>query len=342
MKTKNWFLYVKTITAFILCFSINSLKAETIPESLSCTPTPHKTGLTETRTSYFNQSIISEVKKIHNDRSIIPTLGQDGSYITSFFCIANELNLNKESLLIGTRLLNNALKQCEIIDDSVINQILTPLPLFLEKHFDEETKKDADRRQLERDIERAMTINITDNLEQFTATPQRIISTLATEIATLSFAKATEQQKILDEQETRERLRQTTLKLVETILSKQIWNRHTYESIWPSVMTTAHSIYQLANHKVINHMDDLDDLYWSLTHRFCFYLDLVGSSLPVSLYNNIEEELKQGTVFFVEMGEQDEGIKTKKEFLMDALMSAKTKALAFAKSGIFTDHQPCE
>lgn len=340
MKTKNAFLQIKKTAILLLSFCINLLHAEGNFNHLEFGSGTHKNNVPESRTAYFNQSIIGEVKKIHNDRSIVPTLAQDGTYIHSFFQIASELNLNKENVLVGTRLLNNALKQCEFIDDSVIHQIMHPLPGFLEKYFDEESKKEREQLELEQQIKNAMTINISSNLEDFIKNPEHIINKTATEIATMSFAKATEQQRALDEHDTQERLRQNVLKLIENILSKQLYNRHAPESIWPSVMKTAHDIYKLAVHKTIKDSDDLDDCYWTLTHRFCWFLDFVGSSLPVSFYKEIEEELNDGTVFFVELGEADEGIKTKKEFLTEAVAQAKVKAIAFTQHGIFTDHQP--
>ena len=341
MKAKTSYSLLKTAGFLIfLQLQLPLLQADQSMAALQFPSGTHQSIEPDSRTAYFNQSIIGEVKKIHNDRSIIPTLAQDGRYISSFFQVASELNLNKENVLVGTRLLNNALKQCEFIDDSVIHQIMHPLPMFLEKYFDEEAKREQEKAELVEQIRRVMTINFSTNPEDFIRRPEDIIASTAAEIATMAFAKAAEQQRIANEHETRERLRKNVLQLIENILSKQMYNRHAPEGIWQSVMKTAHDIYQLAVHKTINDSDDLDDCYWTLTHRFCWFLDFVGSSLPVSFYNDIEDDLREGTVFFVELGEVDEGIKTKKQFLQEAVMQAKIKALAFTKQGILSDHEP--
>jgi hypothetical protein len=83
-------------------------------------------------------------------------------------------------------------------------------------------------------------------------------------------------------------------------------------------------------------MDDLDDILWSLMHRFCYFLELTGSVLPLEFYGEIEHDLTNNLVFFLETKEQDEGIITKKETLAQALLQAKTKAYAYEKMGLLT------
>ena len=127
------------------------------------------------------------------------------------------------------------------------------------------------------------------------------------------------------------------IRFFETTLSKIIWNPNMYEGIWQSVLSIANGLQNLGLRGILDHMDDLDDLHWSLTYRFCFFLDLAGSHLPLEFFDEVENDLDSNVVFFLEMQEQDEGIKTKKEFITDALLKAKTKALAFERHGIFTD-----
>ena len=110
-----------------------------------------------------------------------------------------------------------------------------------------------------------------------------------------------------------------------------------YQGIWESVLRIANGLQLLGVHGILDHMDDLDDLLWSLVHRFSFFLDLAGSSLPVSFYEEIESDLAAKVVFFLEAQEQDETIKTKKTILLEALIKAKAKAIAFEQKGIFTD-----
>ncbi len=84
-------------------------------------------------------------------------------------------------------------------------------------------------------------------------------------------------------------------------------------------------------------MDDLDDLLWSLTHAFTRNLELFGAHLPIEFYDEIESDLTN-EVTFLENAEQDDGIKTKKETIIDALVSAKAQAFAYRSQGILPSY----
>jgi hypothetical protein len=288
------------------------------------------------RTDCFNESVINQVKSLYNNNNI-QQIAHDGNEVCTFFQLASEFNLGKGALLEGTRLLKNYLKRTEIIYDSVVNQILSPLPHFLKKYFDEEAKREDEKIQLEQEILQAMKINITDNLTNFMTDPNTILSSLASKIATMTFVKAEEQQKKVEAAEMQLHLRKTIKEFIDILLSKEIWTNFAPETIWPSVMKTAYYIRQLAVYKVIDLSDDLDDLYQTLTTRFCYYLSFAGATLPVSFYEGLEEELRHENIEFLEIEEEVNGIKSKKEFFLEAIMLAKMKAVAYEKSGIIAN-----
>ena len=60
-------------------------------------------------------------------------------------------------------------------------------------------------------------------------------------------------------------------------------------------------------------------------------------TLSTAVVESIEEDLKNNVVFFLEVEEQDEGIKSKKEMIADAIVKAKAKAIALEQNGLFTD-----
>jgi hypothetical protein len=83
-------------------------------------------------------------------------------------------------------------------------------------------------------------------------------------------------------------------------------------------------------------MDHLDDMIWSLVHRFCWFLKQFGSALPVSFFTDIEHDINKHLVFFLESSELDECIKSKRDTLIEAVTEAKAKSLALQR-GILTD-----
>jgi len=279
---------------------------------------------------------------VYNKRGYAHMLSQDGTHIVDFLDLSNELSLDTTTVYVCFRLFHNKIKACELIDDTVILQILKPLPSLVERIFDngEEEQQRADLSFVRKYTEDLMLSKFTDNLPEFQREPDVFLSNLSDEIA-LSVKKEFDRleksvKKNSEKQEIRERLRQTIIRFFETIISRAVWNTQTHEGIWDSFISIANNLQLLGAHLIIDHMDDLDDLLWSLIHRFCFFLDLTGSSLPVEFYEEIEADLEHKVVYFLEAQEQDEGIKGKKETLMEGLVQGKTKAIAFQRGII--DH----
>jgi hypothetical protein len=236
------------------------------------------------------------------------------------------------------RLFYNKLKACELIDDTMLNQVLPHFPKHFDRFFyskDEDAKK-INLAFIKKNLESILLTKITEKLPEFQTQPDSFTQLLANEIISFIKNETDRVERELQKFESRERLRQIIIRFLELSLNKLIWNPKTPESIWQSFLTLANNLQILGAYGVINHMDDLDDFLWSLVHRFCYFLDLTGSVLPLELYEEIEHDLQNGLIFFLEAQEQDFGIKTKKEILAATLLHAKTKAYAYQKKGLFT------
>jgi hypothetical protein len=292
----------------------------------------------ESKTHAFQQSFLKYIKEVYNHRSYAERLSQDASHIVQFFEICNEMNLATDLAYIGIRLFYNKIKACELIDDTVILQVLDKMPALLDRYFktNAESSTMRDITFIQKQTETLILTQFTDHLSEFKQHPDTFITQLSKEIATYfnnEYRNITELQHM---NESKERLRQLIIRFYDTAISHAIWNIKAPEGIWRSFTSIAYGLQVLGNHNVINHMDDLDDLLWTLTHRFCFFLDLAGSSLPTTFYEEIEHDLQSKAIYFLEFKEQDAGITTKKEYLIDALIQAKTKAIAFERRGIIS------
>ena len=293
--------------------------------------------INKTKKATFNNSFNKYIKGIYNKSFYTNFLSQDGSHIVEFLEMGNDLNLDIESVYSTLRLFYNKIKSCEIIDDTVALQILEPLPKLISKYFDEDAEIEPNFETLSKNIEQKLLFNFTEHLEEFETKPGAFISKVSLEIGEMAKSEVHSFESTIERKETLDRLRQIIIRLLETTLNKTMWNKVEYESIWNSVISIANKLHLLGVNGILDHMDDLDDLLWSLTHRFCFFLDVVGSSLPLSFYGEVENDLESKVIFFLETQEQDEGITSKKGIIWKALAKAKAKAIAFEKRGLFTD-----
>lgn len=291
----------------------------------------------KSRTTIFNNAFSKYIKEIYNNKYYSNFLSQDGSHIIEFLQLSKELNLETESIYTCLRLFYNKIKACEIVDDTVALQILKPLPNLIKKHISPKYKPSNDLKFLKKSIEKTIIFKFTDHIKDFQREPNIFLSELSKDISKIAKTEILQTQKTTADNEIKTRLRVLIIKFLEITFNKLMWDLKSYESIWESVLEIANNLINLSEHKIIDHIDDFDDLLWSLTHRFCYFLNISGSYLPVNFYEEIENDIASGTAFFLEIEEQDDGIKTKKEILLSELISAKTKAIAFERNGIFSD-----
>ena len=288
----------------------------------------------------FNKSFLSYIKKVYNNKSYSTVLSQDGTHIIEFMELCSELKLGCGSAYVGLRLFYNKIKACEVIDDSVLTQLLEKLPVMLEPYFAEAVKTKAqDLSFIKNNIENIILSKLTEQYTVFKAQPDVFVSDLAQALADSLNKDYVMSNKIDKEREAQHRLSNMVIKFFELSLNKVIWYYKASdpaEGIWRSFIGISNGLHQLASHKVITHLDDLDDMHWSLVYRFGSFLDWFGATLPLAFYETVEDDLAHKAVFFLEAKELDEGIKTKKEVLLENLVSAKIKALAYIKRGIIS------
>ncbi|MBY0352950.1 hypothetical protein K2W90_01125 [Candidatus Babeliales bacterium] len=321
-----------------LQFSTNSIR--NYFRSLNCSQLALRSRTKKAKEHDFNLSMNKFIKEMYNARSYAQTLSQDGTNIVEFLTLAHELNLGAHEVYVGMRLFNQKLKawDCELVDNTVVLQILPAfaeaLPHYLNKKAVKNSKKN-DLRFIRRHTENLLISRFTEKFRSFKKDPDVFLSDLSYDIAAsikkqlrIHEQKSAQEE---EEQEVRTRLRQQTVRFLETMLTKQIWNFRSPEGVWDSFLTVANDLQLLGTNGVIDHMDDLDGLLWDHTNRFCYYLDLTGGAQPMDFFDEIEQDLANGVIYFLEADEQDDGIKTKKETLLDALAQAKMKAVAFER-----------
>lgn len=286
----------------------------------------------------FQASFMEFIKRVYNHESYAQVLSQDGADLVQFLDLTKEAALSSQEAYIGLRLFTNKLKACEIVDDVLLEQVVPALVKNMEHYFNAEVKTDEGSVDfIKKHIENIILMHLTSHLDGFTTTPETFVSGLSQEIASaLQKQWQLTQQKMVSSGDAKARLRMGISKFLELALGKLVWDLKSAKGMWQSFLDIADSLQLLAAHGIIDHMDDLDDLFWTLTHRFCFFLDLTGGALSVSSLDEIEHDLITKSVYFLEMKEQDKGITSKKEILASALLKCRMRALAFERRGLIT------
>jgi hypothetical protein len=310
-----------------------ALAKHAIPEPI---PMPLTTAQ-QSKTAIFQETLYKFLASNYNRKDYAHELSQSCSDILYFLELSNEMNLGAGAGALVLRLANNKIKSAEVFDDSALLQFLDALPTLVENYFgDTETKptNQFDLTFLKKHFETVLLRQLTDHLPLLQSKPALFIESLSSELSSYFAHEAEKIKRATRAQSDTERLRGMIIRILETMLSKTVWQPQDPETIWPSFAGIAHGLSILASENIVDNMDDLDDLFWSLTHRFCFFLDIAGGTLPFNIYEQIENDLAARSVFFLEFKEQDGGITTKKETLATALLHAKARAFAYEKKGI--------
>ncbi len=134
---------------------------------------------------------------------------------------------------------------------------------------------------------------------------------------------------IAQEEVTIEQLRQNLIRFLEIAIGKLVWSPKDEIKTWHSVKKIALQLANLMESNILDDTNDLDDLYWSLIHRYCFLLDINATEMPVSFYEEIQQDLIAQQPLLVSLEEQEEFIERKAECLIRTLARSKAKRSAF-------------
>lgn len=124
------------------------------------------------------------------------------------------------------------------------------------------------------------------------------------------------------------------VRFIDTALNKLMWNIKTPDTIWATTKGIATELESLYDKEFIGDLSDLDDLYWTLIHRFAIFLDLSSTKLSLELLHEMHNEVVSGNLVFLSVQEQEPYLQTKRQVLEAALTSAISKRLSY-EHGLF-------
>lgn len=324
-----------TFTFFLSVHNIYSVNQRINNESF---PTEMHSVKAESRTAAFNENMVAHAKQLCNN-GIYKTFSQNGQDVIDFWFTAKELNLGEEQAYSCMRLFYNNIKSCEIIDNTVLEQFSRATPDIFERYFETKITPTGSLNLIRENVEDLLLSQFNKRQQEIKSRPDVFISKVSYDITNLVKSKLAVIRQEEEDHEFREKLRTMIIRFLDMAIGKTFWYTDSYQSIWPSFLSIADNLYMTGRRKIINDQDNLDELWHSLVTRFVWWLDVKGSELPVEFYKQIEDDLHNNVVFFLEVPEQDEGIIRKKDLLAEAVIKAKAKAIAYEHAGVITDQE---
>lgn len=271
------------------------------------------------------QSIQSELKDPKYRKDILPN---NFSYLIQLLEYGIKTNQPRDYAQNVLSLFSKLLKGAEYVNSYVFSSLVEQLPGLLKRNFmyyqpgsatAQLALNDLDMlERLEQTVTTLMYGQFTNEFSKFKDNPDQFLSDLSKKLLA-----ATSQEISI------EGLRQTLIRFLEVGLSKLIWNAQDHEKSWDSLKTLSDRIATLVEYNIVDDLNDLDELFWTLVHRYCYFLDLHSTHLPVSFYERVKNDVATQRLTLFDLEEQENFIQSKSECLMDTLLTQEAKKRAF-------------
>jgi hypothetical protein len=118
------------------------------------------------------------------------------------------------------------------------------------------------------------------------------------------------------------------LRFLEVGLSKLIWNPHEQEKTWESVKSISHHLATLMKYNIVDDLNDVDELFWTLIHRYRYFLELHNTTMPLSCYAKIKRDIRTQKLMLFELEEQEPFLQSKASCLMHTILAQEAKKRA--------------
>ena len=293
----------------------------TIPQDLYSTNNELET-LLYAPISVDTNGIRSYLQQVYNRREYVDVLSNNFSHVSQFLYYGKTTHQTHAYVKSILKLFSNKLKATPYVNAYAFTQLLEELPALLTEHFT--TKRSLSLDPYKEKVNSILYSTFFSRYDNFKQDPQAFFNDLSLEIVETLQECPT----YLSDDISKDELRQAIVRFLDLAISKLIWNAQECENIWDNFKTIVYDLEKLMEHHIINDLDDVDDLLWTLIHRFCFFLDIVRPELPSSFYETIKNDLTSQQLALLTIEEQEPLIEPKDMYLLQIIIENLAKKQA--------------
>jgi hypothetical protein len=301
---------------------VNSMPLLAVTQSKKDTPIVEPKKETLNNPASLFESIQKELRDQNYRKEILPN---NFSYLLQLLQHGSKTKLDRDFAVSVISLFSKLLKGAEYVNAYNFGSLIDQLPNLTKHYFtpngidnlalQNNALQDLDMfDRLEKSVSSIIYNKFTKEFAQAQENPQQFLDDLSAKIVTIT------KQEIGIEQ-----LRQTIIRFLEVGISKLVWNAHDPEQSWDSVKKISHNLASLMESNIIDDLNDLDDLFWSLTHRYCYFLELNSSDVPLSCYKKIKQDISEQRLMLFDLEEQEPFMQSKSECIMHVVLSQEVK-----------------
>lgn len=131
---------------------------------------------------------------------------------------------------------------------------------------------------------------------------------------------------IAQEEMMQDQLRQAIIRFCDIALSKLVWDPASQEQTWDIAKNIADQLAVFLKYNILDDTNDLDDLYWTLLNRYCYFMEIVATDMPSSFYAAVRNDIRSNPTVIFALEEQDYIVESKLSYMQRTLIEAETAA----------------
>lgn len=293
-------------------------------ELLSADITMTSVGINDFLSSAYNNPLYAQVILPHNFL-----------HLTQLLEHGHATKLSRSYVQSTVRLFSNKMKACPYISANAFDALLATLPDLLKPYFATTQTYAIDR--LKKRINNVLYAQFLEKFTTFKQDPDYFFKDLSASIVGEIEAENAQNHIISCEE-----MRKTILIFLEVGVAKLMWSPSNKKDVWTTVKSISEHMTNLLEHSVLADADDLNDLFVSLIERYCYFIDLSATDLPLDFYDTVSKEIATLSLPLLELEEQEEYIEPKKQRLLRSLAHGQARCYAYNHNGIKTASIPLE
>ena len=298
---------------------ISSEKEGAIPASIA------QFGLPQKQEPQVPANLLSTIQKeLQNPQYRQEILPHNFSYLSQLLKYGSTTKQTAEYAQQVISLFSKLLKGSEYVNSYVFADLVKDMPQLLSHYFGAFQLEssgtlllasDLDMlERLQKTVSHLVFNKFTQDFDVCKKNPRQFLDDLSNRIV-----NATTQEVNM------ELLRQMVIRFLEVGLSKLVWSPRDEEKTWESVKTISHRLATLMEHNIIGDLNDLDELYWSLLHRYRYFIELHSTNMPLSFFNHLKAEITEKKVMLLELEEQETFMQSKASCLLNTVLAEEAK-----------------
>lgn len=247
------------------------------------------------------------------------------SHIGTFLSYADQSIQPRSYAKSIFKLFGQKLKATPYVNAYALLELVQQLPALVKPLASPEAEKAAKQEE----IKRCLYNFLLKNFKKLKENPDDALEQLSSNLYDISTSKNTKDDQDISVYELQKAIEQ----FLEIALNKVIWSPYDQQDIWLSAKEFSYKLEELLTVNGLAGTQELEELYWSLIHRFCYLLATSGSELTQDTYAAVQQDLAHEQLLLLSLKEQESFITSKREHVEQAVMAAQVTAAA-CQSGL--------